>query len=369
VNSTGDYSFGSNVAGLAPGQPATVGTASGLYRYIETAAPDDFEMRFTEEGSLGVYVVLAENIIVQFPFEIWNIGDPDNPDDDVQMIASPVVGPCGKTFGDWNESITCGATEGRTAEPIWDLVYWYMPDRPNGYELFEQAAMGFGGPGATYDPENDGDTQIDFSGEFGAPCGDGENQGYYIDFCYRDEDLTGYYAGGTADLGNVYPIGRMAVVDVDGDGEPPPSGTTIRIQTVGLPTAGTEFVLDTSPYLLLTNQSDLAEASMDQITAVPNPYIGRSAYETANAERIMRFTNLPDRATLRVYTISGTLIKELFHNGGRSIDWDLTTTNNLPVASGMYLVHVEGRNADDTVIGERVLKIGVVNRQTQVNVF
>src|SRR5690606_19836158 len=56
VNATGDYAVGSNVTSLVPGNPAP-SVQSGLYRYIEAATPDDFEMRFTEEGSLGVYAL------------------------------------------------------------------------------------------------------------------------------------------------------------------------------------------------------------------------------------------------------------------------------------------------------------------------
>ena len=373
VNSDGSYAIGSNVTYAEPGRPATLTTSSGIYRYIETAAPDDFEMRFTQEGGLGFYG-LGGNTIASVPFEIWNIKDPENPDDDIRMIPA-LVNPTGCPENpNWVDTRSCDANiDPRTGQPSWDLVYWYMPDRPNGYELFEQAALGFGGPGAVYDRDNDGDTQIDISGLTGQPCMDRNSntpqQGGYIDWCYREEVLTGYYAGGEAFLGSVYPIGRFNVIDVDEDGEPPPPGTTIRIQTVGLPQAGNEFILDTSPFAVVAGVDSTAQNAMERITAVPNPYIARSAYETGNLDRVMRFTNLPDRATIRIYTVAGTLIKELFHTGGRSTDWDLTTINNLPVASGMYLVHIEGRRADDSVIGETVLKVGVVNRQTQVDVF
>ena len=94
-------------------------------------------------------------------------------------------------------------------------VLWMMPDRSNGYDLFAAAADGFGGPGATYDPETDGDTQVDSTG--GAAC---RTQRYYIDFCYRD-----------ASNRFVAPVGGLAgmvLADLAGDGTTPPVGTVIR---------------------------------------------------------------------------------------------------------------------------------------------
>src|SRR5690606_24584381 len=99
VNATGDYAVGSNVTSLVPGNPAP-SVQSGLYRYIEAATPGDFEMRFTEEGSLGVYA-LGDLTITRLPFELWNVGDPDDPDDDVRMIAAPLAGTGCMEYAEW----------------------------------------------------------------------------------------------------------------------------------------------------------------------------------------------------------------------------------------------------------------------------
>lgn len=129
--------------------------------------------------------------------------------------------------------------------------------------------------------------------------------------------------------------------------------------------AGDAFTVNTANFARTSGNADVARAALDMIGAVPNPYVGYSEYETGNIERVMRFTNLPDQVTLRIFTASGTLIQTLTKDGpGRSLDWDLQTFNNLPVASGMYFVHVEAPG-----IGERVLKVGVINRRTRVSVF
>ena len=66
-----------------------------------------------------------------------------------------------------------------------------------------------------------------------------------------------------------------------------------------------------------------------------------------------------------MFTVAGTLVKTLRKEGtSRSLDWNLESENNLPIASGMYLIHV-----DIDGVGERTLKLGVVQRRTQITVY
>ena len=81
----------------------------------------------------------------------------------------------------------------------------------------------------------------------------------------------------------------------------------------------------------------------------------------------VRFSNLPleEAATLRVYGINGTLIETLFKPAGTNqLSWNLTTANNLPIGSGMYLIHVEVEG-----LGSHVIKFGVIKKRPQLNVF
>ncbi|MCH7975768.1 MAG: hypothetical protein IIC18_04340, partial [Bacteroidetes bacterium] len=67
----------------------------------------------------------------------------------------------------------------------------------------------------------------------------------------------------------------------------------------------------------------------------------------------------------RVYTVSGSLVRTFSKDGpSRSLDWNLTSEANLPIASGMYIIHV-----DVPGVGERVLKFGVVQRRTRITIF
>jgi hypothetical protein len=88
----------------------------------------------------------------------------------------------------------------------------------------------------------------------------------------------------------------------------------------------------------VTNAAELAA-----VHTVPDPYYNHSAYETGSA-RQMRFVNLPDRAIIRIYSVSGILIRVLTHNdptNGGDLQWDLRNRNNQFVASGVYFYHVE----------------------------
>ncbi len=92
---------------------------------------------------------------------------------------------------------------------------------------------------------------------------------------------------------------------------------------------------------------------LDQIHAVPNPYYGYTGYEVNRLDTRVRIINLPAKATISIYSLDGTLIRRLTKdNAGVSyIDWDILNAKGLPIASGMYLIHV---NADG--IGETVLR-------------
>ena len=74
---------------------------------------------------------------------------------------------------------------------------------------------------------------------------------------------------------------------------------------------------------------------------------------------------MPEQATIRVFTLAGSLIKTIGKSGPEtSIDWDLLTEEGLPVSSGMYLVHVEVPG-----VGEKVIKFGVVKKRVQLDLL
>ncbi len=84
-----------------------------------------------------------------------------------------------------------------------------------------------------------------------------------------------------------------------------------------------------------------SENRIKDINIVPNPYYGYSSYETNQIDNRVKVTNLPEKATISIYTVSGTLVKTIKKDDDlASIDWDLKNDYGIPVASGLYVFHV-----------------------------
>ncbi|NVK63635.1 MAG: T9SS type A sorting domain-containing protein [Flavobacteriales bacterium] len=95
----------------------------------------------------------------------------------------------------------------------------------------------------------------------------------------------------------------------------------------------------------------LAEA-LDMINVVPNPYYAYSEYERTRLDTRVKITNLPERCTVKIYSVNGKLIRTFKKDSPvTSIDWDLNNWKNIPVAGGVYLIHV-----DVPDVGEKVVK-------------
>lgn len=109
------------------------------------------------------------------------------------------------------------------------------------------------------------------------------------------------------------------------------------------------------------SQDQLADA-LDMINVVPNPYYAYSEYETGRLDNRVKITNLPERCTVRIFTPNGKLIRTYKKDTPMTfLDWDLTNRVGIPVASGVYLIHVEIPG-----IGERVLKSFIGMRQVDL---
>jgi len=51
---------------------------------------------------------------------------------------------------------------------------------------------------------------------------------------------------------------------------------------------------------------------------------------------------LPGKAVFRIFNLAGVLIRKLEKNDdSQFFRWDLKNRNNIPVASGVYIVHIE----------------------------
>lgn len=99
-------------------------------------------------------------------------------------------------------------------------------------------------------------------------------------------------------------------------------------------TVGQKFAVD-----------DAASGDLSHVHTVPDPYYVTNALEATANTKILNFVNLPSRAIIRIYSLSGVLVQVLTHNdpgGSGSQTWNLRNRNNQFVASGVYFYHVEG---------------------------
>ncbi|WP_306640565.1 hypothetical protein [Sanyastnella coralliicola] len=113
-----------------------------------------------------------------------------------------------------------------------------------------------------------------------------------------------------------------------------------------------------------TNGSVLTEV-LDEINVVPNPYYAYSQYEDSKLDNRVKITNLPEVCTVSIYSLNGTLIRQ--YNKAdplTSLDWDLKNQANVPIAGGVYLIHV-----DVPGVGEQVLKWFGVMRPVDLDRF
>jgi hypothetical protein len=109
-----------------------------------------------------------------------------------------------------------------------------------------------------------------------------------------------------------------------------------------------EFTMQGNEVVKQVMKKELAD-----IYPVPNPYYAASSLErkvpvdvegAGRGDRRIDFVNLPPECTITIYTVSGRLVREIYHNTSNQVGremWDLRTKDGLEVASGYYFYHVQ----------------------------
>jgi len=124
----------------------------------------------------------------------------------------------------------------------------------------------------------------------------------------------------------------------------------------------------------------LARDNMDDIHVVPNPYIGQSKFDgrrqnddKGDKSRRLWFVNLPEKCTIKIFTLAGDLVDTIHHNGAESEDiitvskaaqngikasgmasWDILSKNDQIIAPGVYLYSVIDKD-DNKKVGKFVI--------------
>ncbi len=96
---------------------------------------------------------------------------------------------------------------------------------------------------------------------------------------------------------------------------------------------------------------------------VPNPYVGAASFEpqrfaiSGRGERRVEFRAIPRDATIRIYTVLGDLVQTLRQDGSDDgfVAWDLRTKDNLDLAPGLYVYHVDAGR-----LGTSIGKLAVI---------
>jgi hypothetical protein len=127
------------------------------------------------------------------------------------------------------------------------------------------------------------------------------------------------------------------------------------------------------------NNIEKQKTDLDLINIVPNPYYAYDDYERNQLDNRVKITNLPSRCTVTIFNVTGTLIRQykvdktgipeprsstigLNTDSKTSIDWDLKNFAGIPIAGGVYLIHVKADN-----LGERTIKWFGVLRPVDLN--
>jgi hypothetical protein len=151
------------------------------------------------------------------------------------------------------------------------------------------------------------------------------------------------------DVPEEYPLHSIVI-----SGALPEAGTVIRITPWRPVEAGDKFSILIDPPDL-ENLSN-AKNSLEMISVFPNPYFGANALERDKYQKFVRFTNMPSRATVRIYTIAGVFVTRIDKDDqSQWLDWNLLNIDNLPVATGVYIAHL-----DMPGVGEKIMKIAIV---------
>ncbi|MDP3682901.1 MAG: hypothetical protein Q8S01_03125, partial [Ignavibacteria bacterium] len=153
-----------------------------------------------------------------------------------------------------------------------------------------------------------------------------------------------------------YSVSSMVPNPID-----PAAGDVFRIATTRPFYRDDAFTFTTKT---AASNADKAKTDLEKISVVPNPYLGAASWEKRNlnfsgrGERKIDFINLPAKCEIRIYTMSGYLVKTLSKDsapGVGALSWNLVSEDGMDIAYGIYVYHVKAEG-----IGEHIGKFAVI---------
>jgi hypothetical protein len=111
------------------------------------------------------------------------------------------------------------------------------------------------------------------------------------------------------------------------------------------------------------NSAGAQAAWSEKPYVVPNPYVAAASFEpqrfnvSGRGDRRIEFRAIPRGSSIRIYTVHGDLVQTLRQDGSMNgfVPWDLRSKDNLDVAPGLYVFHVEA-----PAVGKYIGKFAII---------
>jgi hypothetical protein len=271
------------------------------------------------------------------PFELWYIGNtPNSAADDYRLFPYLIDSDADSSF---NLSGIDHNASGSDNDPETDWIYWVRPlDKTpgqSGYNAIVTSIQANVLGHAYLDP-----TIMD---------GDAMRRMVFVNFNGGSVSAPTFPANLTSQM--------------------PATGSVFRIITNKPNTTADLFSINTSSYQGVASAAS-QKVSADKVGVFPNPYYAFNSAETSRFSRFVTFNNLAPVAKIRIFNLAGQLVKTIDKNDASQFArWDLTNFANFPVASGMYIAHIELTLPADGSKITKMLKIAVIQEQEILNNF
>ena len=117
----------------------------------------------------------------------------------------------------------------------------------------------------------------------------------------------------------------------------------------------------------VTSDANTAKTDVNKINVFPNPYYGYQYRETSRDDHYVTFNHLPANAVIRIFDLSGVLVKTINHvpSSGQFDTWNLQNDAGYPVASGIYVVYIDMPGLGTT----KIIKLAIVQEQQILKVY
>lgn len=132
--------------------------------------------------------------------------------------------------------------------------------------------------------------------------------------------------------------------------------TTLTVSWLVPLQSGDEVVVDVQRAITAAEAAASGAVSLDNVHVVPNPYLYGSAFERATDARVLKFTNLPQEGTIRIFDVAGRFIQEIVYGPedlqgitaycgagdcGGDLNWDMQTRERTNLGAGLYIFVLE----------------------------